>query len=220
MNKLITDKPVPARTKNADAGGPRAHVHKFKMVVIGASQGGLLALKEVLAALPADFPLPIAVVLHRSTASQPHILSRLLAGSTPLRVVDVAHSTPCKPGCVYLAPPHSHLIVRPYSRIGIMDGRKVHFTKSAVDPLFESAAYALDGHVIAVVLTGGGSDGTAGSLAVSGMGGVVIAQDAATSQAFSMPRNVIESGAADYVLPLSEIPGALVRLARRGDYRR
>ena len=89
------------------------------------------------------------------------------------------------------------------------DGRRIRFLRSSANPLFESAAKVFEGHVIAVVLTGYGRDGTDGVQGVKIHGGTVIAQDLATSEQWSMPQSAIQSGAVDYVLPLSAIGPAL-----------
>ena len=98
------------------------------------------------------------------------------------------------------------------AHIVLEHGAPVHFARPSADRLFESAAEAC-GPVIAVVLTGSGSDGACGATAIRAAGGVVIAQDEASSAFFGMPHAAIERGAVDYVLPLDEIAPALVRLA-------
>jgi two-component system chemotaxis response regulator CheB len=98
-------------------------------------------------------------------------------------------------------------------RVALADGRKIRGVLSSANPLFESAARALPSRVIAVVLTGYDRDGTDGVQAVKRSGGIVIAQDEATSESFGMPRSAIETGCVDRVLPLQEIGPALVARA-------
>lgn len=88
----------------------------------------------------------------------------------------------------------------------------VHFVRPSADLLFDSAAASYKAGVIAVVLTGSGEDGATGVEAVKKMGGTVLAQDEASSEFFGMPGSAIATGAVDFVLPLDEIPGALVTL--------
>jgi two-component system chemotaxis response regulator CheB len=188
-------------------------VRRFDLVVIGGSQGGLQALREILEDLPVDFPLPIAVVLHR-TAQQPNLLRDVLQRWTPLSVTPVhASGLVLEPGRVYLAPPDMHLSVHADRKLELSDGRRIRGVLSSANPLFESAADVLGGRVVAVVLSGRGFDATDGVQAVRSRGGVVIAQDEATSDQFSMPRSAIASGAVDMVLPIERIGAALVELA-------
>lgn len=198
----------------AGGEGPR-----YDLVVVGASAGGIPALKELLSALPPDFPVPVAVVQHHAPVN-PRVFPGILRRYTRLSVKTAEEGDALARGTVYLAPGDWHLIVRPDHSLGLMDGLKIRYVRSAVNPLFESAAYVLQGRVIAVVLTGGGSDATDGVQSVKGMGGVVIAQDEASSEHFSMPRTAIGTGAVDYVLPLKEIAPALVQLLATGSYHR
>ena len=183
----------------------------YDLVVLAASAGGVPALRSVLAALPPDFPVPIAVVQHRSARS-PAILGQILARATRLKVRDARPGDRLTPGTVYIAPPSWHLVVRSDRTLGFRDGRKIRFVSSSANPLLESAVESMDGRVVAVILTGSGSDGTDGVQAVHHAGGFVVAQDQATSSVFGMPRSAIQSGSVDAVLPLEAIGPALIRL--------
>ena len=103
-------------------------------------------------------------------------------------------------------------MVRSDRTLGFRDGRKIRFVSSSANPLLESAVESMDGRVVAVILTGSGSDGTDGVQAVHHAGGFVMAQDQATSSVFGMPRSAIQSGSVDAVLPLEAIGPALIRL--------
>jgi two-component system chemotaxis response regulator CheB len=116
------------------------------------------------------------------------------------------------PGTVYIAPPDRHLRANPNCTLALTQTELVHFVRPWADLLFESVAASFRERVIAVVLTGSGSDGSMGVTAVKPMGGTVIAQDEPTSQFFSMPSAAIETGPVDFVLPLDEIPARLVLL--------
>jgi two-component system chemotaxis response regulator CheB len=110
---------------------------------------------------------------------------------------------------VYVARGDGHLTVAADRTFRYHDGTRIRFVRSSANPLFESAARIFDGHVVAVVLSGSGSDATDGVQGVKAHGGLVIAQDAATSEHWDMPRSAIRSGAVDYVLPLDAIGTAL-----------
>jgi two-component system chemotaxis response regulator CheB len=148
------------------------------------------------------------VVQHRGPDHR-SILPRILRGPSPFRVVDAGEGQEIQPATVYVARADSHLTVTPDRTFQYRDGRRIHFLRSSANPLFESAARVFDGHVIAVVLTGGGHDATDGVQGVKAHGGLVIAQNQATSEHWSMPRSAIRSGAVDYVLPLEAIGPAL-----------
>ena len=191
---------------------PAAGRKRYELVALAASAGGIAALGEILHALPADFEIPLVVILHRGVTN-PSVLPRVLTRFAPERRIKAAEpGEPINPGMVYVAPPDLHLIVAPDRTLRFVDGRRIKFVLSSANPLFESAARVLEGHVIAVVLTGGGSDATDGVQAVKNMGGIVIAQDPEQAQHASMPRSAISSGAVDYVLPLDAIAPMLVSL--------
>ncbi|MBO0686482.1 MAG: chemotaxis protein CheB, partial [Candidatus Dormibacteraeota bacterium] len=118
-------------------------------------------------------------------------------------------------GQVRIAPPDRHLLVNPDGSLGLSQSELVHFVRPSADLLFESAAAALGRRVVAVVLTGSGSDGAMGVTAVKKMGGTVIAQDEATSEFFGMPGAAIRAGSVDFVLPLAEIPRMITSLVAR-----
>ena len=196
-----------------EASRQLARKGQFDLVVMAASAGGVAAFESVLASLPADFPLPIAIVQHRST-KDPNLMARVFGRHTPLLVKNAADAERMEAGTVYLAPPHAHLMVDQDLRVSLKDGAKIRHVLSSANPLFESAARALPGRVIAVVLTGSDRDATDGVQAVRLSGGTVIAQDEATSKSFGMPGSAIQTGCVDRVLPLQEIGPALVALAR------
>lgn len=184
---------------------------RHELVILAASAGGIEAISKVLHALPASFPAPIAVLQHRSPTA-PSVLEKILGRRCKLRVKNAEPSEPFLPGTVYVAPTTEHLIVGSDRRFHHHDGTRVHHLRSAADPLIRSAAHALEGNVIAVILTGGGRNGTDGVRDVKALGGTVIAQDPATALHGAMPRAAIATGAVDYVLPLEEIAPFLVRL--------
>lgn len=186
----------------------------FELALIAASAGGIPALQDFLSKLPRDFPIPIAVVLHRAQTRAP-IIATVLSRKSHIPVKIAEEGEALRAGMVYLAPARAHLVLRPNRTFHLMDGRKIKYVHSSANPLFESAAYALDGRVVAVVLTGSGTDGTNGVQTVKGMGGVVLVQDPASSAYSSMPLSAIGTGAVDHVLPLEVIPTELLRLVRK-----
>jgi two-component system chemotaxis response regulator CheB len=186
----------------------------YDLIAITASAGGISALGHLLSALPAHFPVPIVVVQHHSpdrTFSLADVLSRL--SKRPVRVAEAGQRI--RSGTIYLAPGSAHLLVRPDRSFALQNGRRIAYVRSSAESLFTSAADAFGSHMIAVVLTGLGKNGTEGVRRVKEAGGVVIAQDEATSRYFSMPQAAIQTGAVDSVLPLGAIAPALVRLTAK-----
>jgi two-component system chemotaxis response regulator CheB len=187
----------------------------FDVVVIGASAGGVYALETVLRALPDPFPVPVAVVLHLSPDHE-SVLAQVLTRITGRRVEWATNGAKLVAGAIVAAPPDRHLEVDDQGSVVLATTPRVHFSRPSLDHLFVSAARTFGPRALAVILTGNGSDGTDGALAVRDAGGVVIAQDEASSEYFNMPREVISAGAATLVLPLNSIPAAITRLVLEG----
>jgi len=182
-----------------------------RVVVVAASADGIQAVSRTLGALPVGFPAAILIVQHRSGRGA-SVLARILARRTSLPVRDAVDGEPLASGVVYLAPADRHLLVKPDRTLSFSDGRKIRHLLSSANPLFASAALSIGPRLIAVVLTGSGFDATDGVQAVKAAGGVVIAQDPATSKFPSMPASAVATGAVDLVLPIEEIGPALQRL--------
>jgi two-component system chemotaxis response regulator CheB len=182
------------------------------VVVIAASAGGIGPLGEILSELPADFPLPIAVVLHRRP-TPPNLLPQVLGRRTKLHVKAADAGETLKGGTVYVAPPDLHLTVEPDSSLAFRDGTRIRHLRSSANPLFTTAAEKFDGNVIAVVLSGSGRDATDGVQSVKTAGGVVIVQDPEACAHPGMPRTAIATGSVDHVLPVAAIAPALIDLA-------
>ena len=186
---------------------------RYEVVVMAASAGGIQALQKVLSGLPADFPLPIAIVQHR-TGSPPNLLAHVLGRHTPLAVKIAEEGELLLPGSVYLAPPREHLVIRRDAALALVNGRRIRHVRSSANPLFASAAQVYGRGVIAVVLTGGDRDATDGVQTVRQRGGIVLAQDAQSSFMFGMPESAIGTGAVSAILPLGDIAAELQRLAK------
>ena len=180
-----------------------------------ASAGGLHALEILLCALPQPFPIAIAVVLHLSP-DHDSVLAEVLTRTTGRRVEWATDGALLRPGAVYAAPRDRHLEVDLHGMLTLLSTPRVHFSRPSVDRLFASAAKAFGERVLAVILTGNGSDGAAGALAVHNAGGVVLAQDKESSEFFNMPREAISAGGVTTVLPLRAIAPAITRLVMDG----
>src|SRR5262249_40630887 len=166
----------------------------------------------LLSGLGTDFPLPLALVLHVDP-NHVSLVANILSRRTRLNVKDALSADLLLPGVAYVAPPGRHLLIAPGGAVRLADTPPVRHLRPSADRLFETAARAF-GPVIGVILSGTGTDGTAGAVAVKAGGGVVIAQDEQTSSFFGMPGSAIQAGAVDFVLPLDDIASKLTDLAR------
>ncbi|WP_432563874.1 protein-glutamate methylesterase/protein-glutamine glutaminase [Kineococcus sp. SYSU DK003] len=198
--------PVTTRVPSGAVKAPRA-------LVIGSSTGGPEALSAVLAGLPATLGVPVLVTQH-----MPPVFTRLYAQrldkASALRVVEATDGEPVVPGSVYVAPGDFHMeVVRrgPQLVVKLHQGPPENFCRPAVDVMIRSAVAAFGGELLAVILTGMGSDGKLGCKAVAAAGGQVVAQDEATSVVWGMPGAVAREGIADEVLPLGSIADAITR---------
>lgn len=188
---------------------------KRDIVVIGASAGGVLALKELAGSLPADFKAPIFIVQHiapYATSMMPAILNH--AG--PLKAVHPTDGEPIRPGHIYIAPPDHHILVET-DRVLVKKGPKENRFRPSIDALFRSAAYTFGSRVIGVVLTGLLDDGTSGMWSVKRLGGLGIVQQPDDAQYPSMPSSVLEYVDVDHVVPLTELAALLCRLTTEED---
>jgi two-component system, chemotaxis family, protein-glutamate methylesterase/glutaminase len=182
---------------------------RSRIVVIGASAGGVEALGRLVAGLPVGYRVPVFVVLHvpPTTSYLPEILSR--AG--PLPAVHASDGDPVLPGRIVIAPPDRHLLLR-HGVVQVSSGPREHGHRPAIDVLFRSAADAYGPGVAAVVLSGSLSDGANGVVAVHGSGGLVIVQDPEEAVYSAMPTNAIGATPPDEILPISAIAELLATL--------
>jgi two-component system chemotaxis response regulator CheB len=182
-------------------------------VVVGTSTGGPNALLGLLAAFPANFPVPALVVQHMPPDFTRQLAQRLAART----LLDVREAVPgelVRPGQVWVAPGDYHLgLARDGDgvRLRTHQGPPENSCRPAVDVLFRDAAGAFAGGTLAVVLTGMGQDGLRGATAVREAGGQVLAQDEASSVVWGMPGFVVRAGLADQVLPLDQLGPEVVR---------
>jgi two-component system chemotaxis response regulator CheB len=189
-----------------------------KVVAIGASTGGTEAIKDVLAGLPEDVP-PIVMVQHMPESFTPSFAKRLDSLSR-LTVIEAQGGEKLLPGHAYLAPGHSHMIVRKSGGVFLTELLKsgpVNRHRPAVDVLFNSVAELLGRHAIGVILTGMGKDGAQGMLAMHHAGAWNIGQDQESCVVYGMPREAALVGAVDEVAPLPRIAERILARLRKMD---
>jgi len=191
----------------------RRSASPFKMVLIGTSTGGPVALQTVLTALPADFPLPILLVQHMPESFTPAFATRL-DNLCKIKVVHASDGDEPQPGTAYLAPGGRQMHVEKNGSklvIRISEGRPDMTYKPCVDLTFGSVARVYPDSVLAVVLTGMGADGREGARMLHKGGSEIWAQDEATSVVYGMPAAVAEAGLTQKILPLAEIGPEIAR---------
>lgn len=176
-------------------------------IVIGTSAGGVNALLSLMPALPAGFPLPVLIVLHRPASGSS--IAPLLARQCALRVDDAWDKQPLRAGDVLLAPPDYHMLVAPGPRIALSVDEPVSWSRPAIDPLFESAAEVFGERVLGLILTGASADGAAGARSLREAGGELWVQTPDEAIAPTMPQSALDLAGADRVLNLDEIGSML-----------
>ena len=204
----------------------------IEIVVIGLSTGGPSALEQLLPKLPKDFPVPVLIVQHMPKLFTGALAERL-DKCCALRVEQAYDNATIRPGTVWLAPGDAHMEVAPRramaadgdrggetsSRVRLHQQEPLNHCRPSVDYLFFSAARLYGAGTLALVMTGMGADGLNGARAVHEGGGVVIAQDQATSAVWGMPGRVSQAGIANVTLPLWGIAGALKQRVSAGQTR-
>jgi two-component system, chemotaxis family, protein-glutamate methylesterase/glutaminase len=213
---LPSEAPEPLlKTKLPSAAAKKIAHRRPELLAIGVSTGGPQALGELIPKLPASFSLPVVIVQH-----MPPMFTRLLAerldAVSPLEVREAEEGLAVRAGLVIVAKGDYHLRLRRAGAVvtaTLDQGAQENSCRPSVDVMFRSAAEVFGAHTLAVMLTGMGSDGLAGTRALKAAGAQSLVQDQATSVVWGMPGAVAEAGLADQVLPLDEIPAELVRLS-------
>ncbi|HVE72202.1 MAG TPA: chemotaxis protein CheB [Thermoanaerobaculia bacterium] len=187
--------------------------HKYEVIVIGCSMGGMAALEQIFNTLPRDFTVPIVVAQHRYRTSG-EALPAFLSRHSKLNVVDALDKQWIHPGNVYLAPADYHLMVDQGGELSLSVDAAVAYSRPSIDVLFESAADAYGAGSVGVVLTGANADGARGATRIKQRGGFVVVQDPKTAESPEMPQAAIDATRVDRILPLNRIGPFLVELCR------
>jgi len=157
-----------------------------RAVVIGASAGAIQALSVILPELPADFPVPILIVVHVPT-DRSNILAPLFEPRCRMMVREAEDKEQALPGVIYFAPPDYHLLVESDATLSLSTDEPVLYSRPSIDVLFESAADSFGKAVCAVILTGASADGAEGLKAICDAGGVAMVEEPETAHADTMP---------------------------------
>ena len=189
-------------SNNVNSNNPPKN--QLTIVGIGASAGGLAALKTFFQKVEHNELLAYVVVVHLSPEHK-SILAELLQANIKMEVIQVTETTPIKPNTVYVIPPNANLnTIDTHLRLSELEEQRRH--RAPIDHFFRTLAKTHDGHSIGVILTGTGSDGTLGLREVKEHGGLTIVQDPQDAEFDGMPQSAISTGLVDQVLPLDHIP--------------
>ena len=182
----------------------------LKVVALVGSAGALRAFTEVLGPLPGGLEASIVVIMHLQPDHE-SVLASILSRATVMPVIQAAADDVLEPGHVYVAPPDAHLLVAG-GKLDLSLGPPIHFLRPSADVLLASLAGAFGHRALAVVLSGSGTDGAAGVVAIKEAGGTVVAQS--NAEYTGMPRAAVASGAVDRELPLEDISSAIVEFVQ------
>lgn len=183
------------------------------VVVVGASAGGVEALTTLAHGLPCDLDATVCVVLHLAPDSESR-LAEILSRAGPLPAIRPCGGERLTRGCMYVAPPDRHLMVRA-SRLLVRRGAHENGMRPSIDVLFRSAALSYGPRTVAVVLSGSRDDGVAGARAVGACGGCVLVQSPDDAAFPDLPSAVLARGHPDRVLPLADLAAAVEDAVRR-----
>jgi two-component system CheB/CheR fusion protein len=192
--------------------GPRS-AKAIPVVGIGASAGGLEPLEAFFAHIPADKPDLAFVVIQHLSPQRKSIIGQILEKDTDMPILEIKHGMEITPNTVYFNPPDRE--------VGIEDGKfqlikpaEARHTRLPIDAFFRSLAKGLEEKAICIVLSGTGTDGTLGLEAVKGAGGMTIAQAEEQAKYPFMPRSAIDTGLVDFILPVEQMPGEIIRYVK------
>lgn len=205
-------------TPPASMSNFRATGKSYKLLAIGTSTGGPVALQKVLTSLPANYPHPIILIQHMPAAFTSAFASRLNT-LCKISVKEAENGDVLKPGCAYLAPGGMQMLVEKVGVTGklkVMAGNAELNYKPSVDITFASASKAYGGDVLAVVLTGMGADGREGARMLKAVGANIWAQDEASCVVYGMPQAVASAGLSSQSISLDNMAEAIIKETCRG----
>lgn len=183
----------------------------IEIIAIGGSAGGIKAVSEILKSLPADYPIPIVIVLHR-LRNVSSSLQSVIQHSTALRVKEADEKETIAPSCAYIAPANYHLLIEEDRTFALDYSETVKYSRPSIDLTFECIAEIYGKAAIGILLTGANDDGANGLLKMRNAGSKCYVQDPNRAHAKVMPRAAIGLGAADIVIQLEEI-GSMLKKA-------
>lgn len=177
---------------------------EYRAVVIGASTGGIDALREIVSLLSDDSKIPLLVVQHTSPYSENYLV-KILDEVSKLKVKEAEEKELIEKGKVYIAPPNYHMLIEKNESISFESGEKVCYSRPSIDVLFETAAEVYREGLVAIILTGANNDGANGLNYVKKCGGTTIVQSPEEAEIEIMPLAAMKKTEVDYILSLKSI---------------
>lgn len=184
---------------------------RVRAVVLGASAGGVEALTQVLPALRPACGVAVMVVVHLPR-ERPSLLVDIFGPKCRLTVCEAQDKQPLEPSVIYFAPPDYHLLVDAGPQLALSSDEMVHYSRPAIDVLFESAVDVYGAELCGVVLSGSNQDGAAGLAAVARAGGLTVVQRPEEAVAQAMPASALRAAPGSLVLELREVAALLAEL--------
>jgi two-component system CheB/CheR fusion protein len=216
---FMNPKRSPKKTSQPDSADkapapeqPDAESELFPVVGIGASAGGLEAFRQLLSHLPRDTGMAFVLIQHLDPTHK-SLLREILARATPMPVIEVLDSMAVEANCVYVIPPNTKMVMQE-GVLKLTPREKTRGVAMPVDAFFLSLAEDRGNKAIAIVLSGGDSDGARGLEAVKGAGGITFAQCESSAKVSSMPNTAVATGQVDFILPPEEIAEELAKISR------
>ncbi len=179
-----------------------------KVIIVGASAGGVTIIHDLLSNLSPEFSLPIVVVQHLPDSNHVNVASVYSSG--PREVVEVEDKMPIEAGHIYFAPGGYHLLIEKDHTFCLTQDEPVNFSRPSIDLCFQSAAEILKARVVGVLLTGANRDGALGLTMIKAAGGVTIVQDPDGAEFPEMPKAALQLQTPDFIVNAKELPGLLL----------
>ena len=209
LRNTTTISSKPSSTSFIRSATSRLTNKSYKLLVIGSSTGGPVALQEILSNLPSDYPLPILLIQHMPSTFTGAFAQRLNS-LCQISVKEAANGDILKSGCAYLAPGGMQVIVERGGKLKIFDGGDKVSYKPSVDITFASISKVYSNDVLAIVLTGMGKDGCDGAKLIKAKGATIWAQDKETCVVYGMPHAIAEAGLADSHIALGDFAARIL----------
>jgi two-component system, chemotaxis family, CheB/CheR fusion protein len=203
----------PIAVKNRAADQQSKHVKSFPIVGMGASAGGLEAFEQFFKNMPPENGMVFILVPHLDP-SHASMMTDLMTRFTTMKAIEAQDGMPVEPNHLYVIPPNKDMALY-HGKLQLSGPETPRGLRMPIDFFFRSLAEDQDERAIAVILSGTGRDGTMGMRAIHGAGGMVMVQDPATAKYDGMPRSAVETGLADYVLPVEKMPRELIDYSTR-----
>jgi two-component system chemotaxis response regulator CheB len=185
----------------------------IRLVVVGASSGGIEAIRMLLSKLPVSLNIPVIIVLHIGNNKISTLLT-LLNNKTSFMVKEAEEQEIISPKTVYFAPPNYHIQVEENRTITLSTDAKVNFSRPSIDVLFETAAWVYKDEIIGILLTGSNNDGSIGLLEIKKHGGKTIVENPKTAFSKTMPYSATTLFEPDYIINIEDIADKITELCK------